>query len=128
MHAPRELNLSGRERRAVLKALEYTTHPSAFREVINNVEYTLRHQAHPNFVRYAICNGNKSRVYFAKGLGIFLILAGIVTEILITLSSVGRAWRVLPIILLIVGFSTLFAAFKGMCVVSVVFNLSKLFI
>jgi hypothetical protein len=116
--APRELNISGRERRALLKALEYTTHPSAFREIINNAEYSLRQQAHPNFIRHAICNGNKPRVMFARGLGVFLILAGIVTEILLTLSSAGRAWRVLPIILLILGFSTLAAAWKGMCVVS----------
>jgi hypothetical protein len=115
--SPRQLNLSGRERRAVLKALEHTTHPSAFREVVNTVEYSLRRQSHPNFIRWAICNGNKPRVTFARGLGIFLIVAAIVTDILITISSVGRGWRVLPIILLILGFATLFAAWKGMCVV-----------
>ena len=110
--------MSGRERRALLKALESTTHPSAFRELVNNVEYSLRQQAHPNFVRHAICNGNRPRVIFARGLGIFLIVAGIVTEILLTLSSAARSWRVLPIILLLLGFSTLVAAWKGMCVVS----------
>jgi hypothetical protein len=110
--------MSGRERRALLKALESTTHPSAFRELVNNVEYSLRQQAHPNFVRHAICNGNRPRVIFARGLGIFLIVAGIVTDILLTLSSAARSWRVLPIILLLLGFSTLVAAWKGMCVVS----------
>lgn len=115
--APRQLNLSGREHHALLKALEYTTHPSAFREVINTVEYSLRRQAHPNFIRWAICNGNRPRVIFARGLGAFLIVAAIVTDILITLSRVGRGWRVLPIILSILGFATLIAAWKGMCVV-----------
>lgn len=115
--APRQLNVSGGERHAILKALEYTTHPSAFREIINTVEYSLRRQAHPNFIRWAICNGNRPRVIFARGLGVFLIIAGIVTDILITLSRVGRGWRVLPIILLILGVSTLIAAWKGMCVV-----------
>ena len=93
--SPRELNLSGRERHAVLKALAYTTHPSAFRELANNVEYSLRRQAHPNFIRWAICNGNRPRVIFARGLGVFLIVAAIVTDILVTLSRVGRGWRVL---------------------------------
>jgi hypothetical protein len=118
------LNLSGRERQAVLKALEYTTHPSAFKEIINTVECTLRSQAHPNFIRWAICNGNRPRVLFARGLGITLILGAIVAEIVITLSWAGRAWRVLPLILLILGFSTLIAAWKGMCVVSITLNAS----
>jgi hypothetical protein len=122
--ANRQLNLSGRERYGLLKALEYTTHPSAFREVVDNVEYSLRRQAHPNFIRWAICNGNRPRVIFARGLGIFLIIAGIITDILITLSSVRRAWRVLPILLLIIGFATLIAAWKGMCVVSFVCSLA----
>jgi hypothetical protein len=115
--SPRQLNLSGRERHALLKAVLYTTHPSAFREVVNTVEYSLRRQSHPNFIRWAICNGNKPRVTFARGLGIFLIVAAIVTDILITISSVGRGWRAPPIILMIIGFATLFAAWKGMCVV-----------
>ena len=116
--------MSGREHQALLKALAYTTHQSAFREVINNVEHTLRQQAHPNFIRYAICNGNRPRVIFARGLGVFLIIAGIVTDILLTLSSAKRAWRVLPIILLILGVSTLIAAWKGMCVVSITIIIS----
>ena len=111
------LNLSGRERHAVLKALEYTTHPSAFREAANTVEYTLRRQAHPNFIRWAICNGNRPRVLFARGLGVFLIVGAVVADIVITLSWAGRGWRVLPLILLVLGFSTLIAAWKGMCVV-----------
>lgn len=116
--APRQLNLSGRERHALLKALEYTTHPTAFRDVIGTVEYSLRRQAHPNFIRWAICNGNRPRVVFARGLGVFTIVGGILADLLLTLSKVGRAWRVLPILLLIIGFATLIAAWKGMCVVS----------
>lgn len=45
------------------------------------------------------------------------IFLGIVASILIVLSRAGRAWRVLPIILFLVGISTLIAAWKGMCVV-----------
>lgn len=115
--APRQLNLSSRERTALLHALEVTTHPTAYRQVFKTIEYTLRGQAHPNFIRWSICNGNRPRVIFARGLGIFLIIAGIITALLITLSTVGRAWRVLAFPLLLLGISTLIAAYKGMCVV-----------
>jgi len=68
----RELNISARERQAVLHALQHTTHPSAFQQIATSVEYSLRKQAHPNFIRWSICNGNRPRVVFARGLGIFL--------------------------------------------------------
>lgn len=115
--APRQLNLSDRERTSLLHALQHTTHPSAFQNVLTTVEYTLRRQAHPNFVRWTICNGNRPRVVFARGLGISLILVGVIAEILITVSSASRAWNVLPILAFMIGISTLIAAWKGMCVV-----------
>ncbi|PIB01700.1 hypothetical protein CB0940_02014 [Cercospora beticola] len=115
--SPRELNLSSRERQAVLHALQHTTHPSAFNSIVTSVDFSLRKQAHPNFIRWTICNGNRSRVIFARGLGIFLILAAFIADLLITLSSAGRGWRVLPIIGWLLGISTLIAAWKGMCVV-----------
>jgi len=97
--------------------LENTTHPSAFKSVLTSVEWSLRCQAHPNFIRWTICNGNRPRVVFARGLGISLIALGILVDVLITLSSASRAWRVLPLLLYILGISTLIAAWKGMCVV-----------
>lgn len=115
--APRQLNLSARERTALLHALENTTHPSAFRSVLTTVEWSLRCQAHPNFIRWTICNGNRARVIFARGLGLSGILAGIITGILITLSHAGRAWRVMSFIGFFIGIATLIAAWKGMCVV-----------
>ncbi|KAI7463760.1 hypothetical protein KC357_g8148 [Hortaea werneckii] len=115
--APRELNLSARDRATVMKALQTTTHPTAFRSVVTTVEYSLRKQAHPNFIRWTICNGNRSRVIFARGLGIFGIMAGLIADLLITLSSASRAWRVIPFVGWFIGISTLIAAWKGMCVV-----------
>jgi hypothetical protein len=112
------LNLSAKERTALLHALANTTHPSAFKNVISTVEWTLRHQAHPMFIRYSICNGNRPRVIFARGLGIGGIVAGLFFAILITLSTAGRGWRALSGIAFVIGISTLFAAWKGMCVVS----------
>ena len=113
----RQLNLSSRERTALLHALANTTHPTAFGAVLGTVEWSLRCQAHPNFIRWTIRNGNRPRVVFARGLGVAGILGGLIASILITLSHAGRAWRVLPIIGYLIGISTLIAAWKGMCVV-----------
>lgn len=113
----RQLNLSSKERTALLHALQNTTHPSAFKDVITTVEWSLRCQAHPNFIRWTICNGNRPRVIFARGLGIGGIVAGLLTCIILTLSSAGRAWRVMGLFGFVIGISTLIAAWKGMCVV-----------
>ena len=113
----RQLNLSDRERSAVLHALQHTTHPSALRAAFTSAEISLRRQAHPNFIRWTICNGNRPRVIFARGLGIFGIIAGFLADLLITLSHAGRGWRVLPFLGWFIGISTLIAAWKGMCVV-----------
>ncbi|KAF2458228.1 hypothetical protein BDY21DRAFT_215862 [Lineolata rhizophorae] len=116
-HSPRELNISSKERETLLKALEYTTHPSAFTDVKKSVEWSLRCQAHPNFIRWSICNGNKPRVLFARFLGVAGIIGGFIAAILLTLSSAGRAWRVMSLIGFFIGIATLIAAWKGMCVV-----------
>ncbi|KAL9092892.1 MAG: hypothetical protein Q9165_004310 [Trypethelium subeluteriae] len=113
----RQLNLASRERAALLHALAATTHPSAFRAVLQTVEWSLRCQAHPNFIRWTICNGNRARVVFARGLGVAGILGGLLASLLITLSRAGRAWRVLPFVGYLIGIATLIAAWKGMCVV-----------
>lgn len=115
--APRQLNLSAKERAALLHALAETTHPSAFSTVIHTVEWSLRHQAHPNFIRWTICNGNRPRVIFARCLGVGGIVGSIIAAVLITLSGAGRAWRVLSAIGFMIGVATLIAAWKGMCVV-----------
>ncbi|KAI1358670.1 hypothetical protein F5Y08DRAFT_350563 [Xylaria arbuscula] len=94
--APRQLNLSSRQQKAVIRALTYTTHPSAVGAVIRSIEDSLRRQAHPNFIRWVICNGNPARVAFARGLGVSTILLAVL-------------W--------VVGIATLVMAAKGMCVV-----------
>lgn len=116
-NAPRELNLSSRERQSVLHALQHTTHPSAFKSVVTTVEWSLRRQAHPNFIRWTICNGNPARVTFARALGAGGIVIGLVSSLLLTLSSAGRAWRILPFLAWFIGIATLIAAWKGMCIV-----------
>jgi len=115
--APRQLNLSAKDRDATLHALAFTTHPSACRLAVKVVENSLRQQAHPNFIRWSICNGNPARVFFARGLGVGLIIAAFLVAILVTISRAGRGWRALAAIGWVLGISTLVAAYKGMCVV-----------
>ncbi|KAI0423090.1 hypothetical protein F5X98DRAFT_360187 [Xylaria grammica] len=115
--SPRQLNLSSCEQKAVVRALSYTTHPSALRTLSQNIENTLRRQAHPNFVRWSICNGNPARVTFARGLGVGTILVATAGSIILTLSKAGRGWRAPFAILWVLGIATLVTAAKGMCVV-----------
>lgn len=113
----RQLNLSSRERQAVMRALSHTTHPSALRTLSRGIEDTLRRQAHPNFIRWTICNGNPARVTFARGLGAGSILLAAVGSVALTLSGAPRGWRALFAALWVFGIATLVTAVKGMCVV-----------
>lgn len=116
--SPRELNVSARDRVVALRALAQTTHPSALDPLKKAVESTLRHQAHPNFIRWSVRNGNECRVVFALWLGTVVIAAGFIVAILLTLSNRPRGYRAFAAIAWLIGISTLFAATKGMCVVS----------
>lgn len=113
----RELNLSSKDRTAVLHALEHTTHPSALTLVKDMVEASLRGQSHPNFIRWAICNGNKPRVLFVRNSGIAHIIAAIILGVLLILSHASRWWRFFAFPLFFVGFDIGVAAYKGLCVI-----------
>jgi hypothetical protein len=115
--SPRQLNLSDREQKVVLHALSYTTHPSSLSKVSKLTESILRRQAHPNFIRWSICNGNPPRVFFARALGVGLIVCSTAIAIALTVSSLGRGYRALAAIGWVLGIATLIAAWKGMCVV-----------
>ncbi|ROW13869.1 hypothetical protein VPNG_03516 [Cytospora leucostoma] len=115
--APRQLNLSARERKQLLTALSRTTHPTAFRQAARSVEATLRLQSHPSFVRWSICNGNAARVRFASALGWSLVAGAGIAYVLLALSSAPRGFRALPAVGVVLGVGTLVAAMKGMCVV-----------
>ncbi|KAF2137323.1 uncharacterized protein K452DRAFT_302080 [Aplosporella prunicola CBS 121167] len=115
--SPRELNLSARDRAAVLHALQHTTHPSAFTAVAAMVEATLRGQSHPNFVRWAICNGNQPRVFFVRTMGVTHIAGGLLIGIILALSSASRWYRLLMFPVLFLGITTMIAAYKGLCVI-----------
>ncbi len=85
--------------------------------MVSIAETQLRRQAHPNFVRWCICNGNPARVLFARALGASLILLACGAATVLTLSAAARGFRALAAITWLLGVATLFAANKGMCVV-----------
>lgn len=113
--SPRELNLAGPERTALLVALQKTTHPSAFSYAQMVVLRALRSQSHHNFVRWAICNCNMQRRTFCQGLAISLMLCGILLSLLLTLSNVGRGWRAFGAMFILPGAAFMVTATKGVC-------------
>lgn len=117
--SPRELNLSSRDRDAVLNSLAQTTHPSAFRDVLIHIEGFLRFQSHPNFVRWSITNSSSTRRRFSAISGGIIALVGVLASILITLSGVNRFWRALGTMLLSIGLPGLFAGTHGVCLLLV---------
>ncbi|MCJ1423640.1 hypothetical protein MMC29_001524 [Sticta canariensis] len=114
--SPRELNLSHRDRAALLYALKNTTHPSAFSAVKNMLDMTLRNWAHPNFIRWSICNGNMPRTYFLRGFAIMIITIAFIIAILFTLSSASRWFRIIAAAEWWFGITNLIAASQGLCV------------
>ena len=110
--SPRELNLSHRDR----ATLQNTTHPSAFSVVKNMLDLTLRNRAHPNFIRWSICNGNMPRTFFLRGFAIMNIAIGFIIAILCTLSSLSRWFRIIAAAEWWFGITNLIAAYQGLCV------------
>jgi hypothetical protein len=116
-NAPRELNLSHKDRALCLHALQHTTHPSAFLPALKITNAALRGQSHPNFIRWSICNGNRPRVFFVRTMGISNTLFGFVIAVLLTLSKVSRWWRIFAGLQWFLGITTLVAAYKGLCII-----------
>lgn len=114
--SPRELPLYDQDRAAVLYALQQTTHPSAFTLVKRMLDTALRHQAHPNFIRWSICNGNKSRTIFLRGFAIMNIMIGFAIATVLVLSSYNRYWRIFAALEWWFGITNLIAAYRGLCV------------
>ena len=97
--------------------MQHTTHPSAFARMQEMVENNLRGRLHPNFIRWSICNGNKPKVFFVRVMGVSHAAAGILLDMILTLSKASRWYRILGAPLLLIGLITLIAAYKGLCVI-----------
>jgi hypothetical protein len=116
-NAPRELNLSHKDRALCFHALQQTTHPSALQPAVTIAEAALRGQSHPNFIRWSICNGNKPRAFFVRTMGVSHIAFGFIIAIVLTLSRASRWWRIFAAPVWWIGISTTVASYKGLCVV-----------
>ena len=81
------------------------------------VEASLRGQSHPNFIRWAICNGNKPRVLFVRNSGVAHVVAAVILSLMLVLSHTSRWWRFFVFPLFFVGFDIGVAAYKGLCVI-----------
>lgn len=114
--SPRELKLSDRDRALILYALQKTTHPSALTLVKRMLDTQLRNQTHPNFIRWSICNGNKTRTIFLRSFAITNIIIGFIIAIVLTLSSQSRYWRIFAALEWWFGITNLIAAYRGLCV------------
>ncbi|PGG95883.1 hypothetical protein AJ80_09901 [Polytolypa hystricis UAMH7299] len=120
--APRQLNLTSEERKTVLHALSATTHPSAFAKIIEDVEWNLRHQAHPNFVRWSLVNSNRHRLALARIGSAIIVAIGLIAGILPIFTVANRSYRLFSAILLLPGFLIWFTTAQGVCLLFVVLN------
>ncbi|PKS11293.1 hypothetical protein jhhlp_003055 [Lomentospora prolificans] len=114
--APRQLNLSDRDRKTLLHALSYTTHPSALDIAFKAADSSLRFQSHPNFVRWSVCNGNPPRISFARTLGFSGIALSFGLAIMLTLSTSARGWRAFLAFGWALGICSVVASYRGMCI------------
>ncbi|KAL6721720.1 hypothetical protein ACLMJK_000825 [Lecanora helva] len=114
--SPRQLNLSHNDRATVLRALKYTTHPSALTLVKRVLYSTLRDRSHPNFIRWSICNGNEEWTCTLRVFAIVNILIGCAIAITLTLSSYSRWWRIFAAIEWWFGIANIIASSQGLCV------------
>ncbi|EEQ30240.1 hypothetical protein McanCB56680_001237 [Microsporum canis] len=120
-NAPRQLNLTSIERTIVMQALSATTHPSAFAGVLQEVEWNLRQQSHPQFLRWSLNNSNHSRLLCARVLSTVVIAFGLALAIVLVFSKVHRGWRMFSALLLFPGIASLIAAMEGTCMLFLCF-------
>lgn len=114
--SPRELSLSHQNRTDLLNALQYTTHPSAFSNVKILLDMNLRYRAHPNFIRWSICNNNPPWTFCLVGFAIMNITIGFVIAISLALSSHSRWLRLVAAAEWWFGITNLLAASQGLCI------------
>ncbi|EPS38647.1 hypothetical protein H072_7626 [Dactylellina haptotyla CBS 200.50] len=126
--SPFELNLSGRDRKDVLNALATTTHPSAFKSVLPQVEISLRQQSHPNFVRYALSTANHGRVAAMRWGGFILILVAIALGVGLSLGKVHKAVRIIvPAATMFFGLCSILDGQRSVCLVLLTFGVRDRF-
>ncbi|KAI2471726.1 hypothetical protein F4781DRAFT_385677 [Annulohypoxylon bovei var. microspora] len=99
-----------------MHALQHTTHPSAFLPAFLAAETTLREYSHPKFVRWSIRNSNNPRVSFSRALSAFLIVLGIMLDIILMISRYNRLARMSAVPLWYIGLYILLIEGRGISI------------
>ncbi|KAK2774893.1 hypothetical protein FQN53_003407 [Emmonsiellopsis sp. PD_33] len=118
----RQLNLTSQEREYLMRALTFTTHPSAFSQVREGVEWVLRQQSHPNFIRWTLSNSNRHRLLVARVLSLTALFFGLIAGVLPIFSSATRAWRALSALILLPGAIAFLSSWDGACILFLFLN------
>jgi hypothetical protein len=114
-HSVLQLNLSHQERYLTTLALQHTLHPSAFRLIEHSVSRILLQESYPKFLATTYANCNNARVKFAYALGGFVLLAGFMCFLLLSLSKHSRKVRLLGFPIFALGVCFTYSAFYGVC-------------
>ncbi len=115
--APRQLDLFAQERNACFHSTQHTTHPSALLPAFLAAESAVKTQSHPNFARWAVRNANRPRLTFMQLTATAAIFLGLLLGLLLILSRASHFVRIVCLALWWPGFTTLLAAWQGICLV-----------
>ncbi|KAK3315125.1 hypothetical protein B0H66DRAFT_642403 [Apodospora peruviana] len=114
--APRQLNLSPKDRESCLRAAQHTTHPSALLPAFTLAEANLRSR-HPSFIRWSRSNTNPARNVFSRVVGLLLILLGFGIDILLILSHRSHYLRIMCLVPWWPGITIFIAGWRCLCIV-----------
>lgn len=125
--APRELNLPSNMRKEVLAGIAKSDSPASLAPVADHVYYLLRNCSHRNFIRLGVKNGTFETLCMVTIVGVLFTALGLLTMLLIAFASPSihhsTRWRGLAAApFWVVGFSFLFAGWRGSCFLLLLFS------
>ncbi|RMD39166.1 hypothetical protein DV735_g5963, partial [Chaetothyriales sp. CBS 134920] len=125
--SPKELNIPPSTRKQALAGLAVSDSPESLAPVVNHVYYLLRNCSHRNFIRLGVKNGTFETLCMVTIVGILFTALGLLTMFLIAFASPSihhsSRWRGLAAApFWIVGFTFLFAGWRGSCFLLLLFS------
>lgn len=126
--SPRELNIPPTMRRQVLASIGEGDHsPGPLRPAADHVYYLLRNCSHRNFIRLGVKNGTFETLCMVTIVGVLFTALGLLTMLLVAFASPSihhsSRWRGLASIpFWVIGFSFLFAGWRGSCFLLLLFS------
>ncbi|RMZ85295.1 hypothetical protein DV738_g42, partial [Chaetothyriales sp. CBS 135597] len=125
--SPKELNIPPSTRKQALAGLAVSDSPESLIPVVNHVYYLLRNCSHRNFVRLGVKNGTFETLCMVTIVGILFTTLGLLTMLLLAFASPSihhsSRWRGLAAApFWVVGFSFLFAGWRGSCFLLLLFS------